>query len=193
MTPHRQLVSVFTAALLALTCTSLFPVEAAPRNVTLHNDRPRFDIAGQFVDAHDGMLLAHTFPNGSTLYFLYGEFYNLTSGGAYPSTWGSKYPQMSVYTSDDMMTWTFRGMAVDSALSPSSKWIPRVFYDKQRGRFVMWYGCGQWCVATSDDGLVFSNVTLEYSRYGASDSTDGALLHPRRCVTRHPVHWQSAH
>jgi beta-xylosidase len=37
----------------------------------------------------------------------------------------------------------------------------------------MWYGCGQWCVATSEDGLVFSNITLQYSRYGSSDSTDG--------------------
>ena len=46
-------------------------------------------------------------------------------------------------------------------------------YDKLRGRFVMWYGCGQWCVATSEDGLVFSNITLQYSRYGSSDSTDG--------------------
>ena len=35
------------------------------------------------------------------------------------------------------------------------------------------YGCGQWCVATSEDGLVFSTTTLQYSRYGASDSTDG--------------------
>jgi hypothetical protein len=185
MTPHPHLVPVFTAALLALACTSLFPVNAAPRNVTLHNDRPRFDIAGQFVDAHDGMLLAHTFANASTMYFLYGEFYNLTSGGAYPSTWGSNYPQLSVYTSDDMVAWTFRGVALDRAPSPSSKWIPRVFYDKQRARFVMWYGCGQWCVATSDDGLVFSNVTLEYSRYGASDSTDGALLRDTPPCTQH--------
>jgi hypothetical protein len=173
MAPHPHLVYVFTATLLSLTCTSLFPVNAAPRNVTLYNDRPRLDVAGQVVDAHDGMLLAHTFPNASTIYFLYGEFYNLTSGGAYPSTWGSNYPQLSVYTSHDMVAWTYRGVAVDRAISASSKWIPRVFYDQQRGRFVMWYGCGQWCVATSDDGLVFSNVALEYSRYGASDTTDG--------------------
>jgi hypothetical protein len=82
MAPHPHLVYVFTATLLSLTCTSLFPVNAAPRSVTLHNDRPRLDVAGQVVDAHDGMLLAHAFPNASTIYFLYGEFYNLTSGGA---------------------------------------------------------------------------------------------------------------
>jgi hypothetical protein len=178
--PYDQLrifIFIATATLLALTCNPVLPVRAAPRNVTLYNDRPRLDVDGQYVDAHDGMILAHTFPNGSTLYFLYGEFYNTTCGGAFPATWG-RYPQMAVYTSEDMTAWTYRGQAVAAAGSTSSKWIPNVIFDKLRGRFVMWYGCGQWCVATSDDGLVFSNVTLQYSRYGPADSTDGTQLQP---------------
>ena len=168
--PTQMLAAV---SLLLMACAYCIPTDHTPLNTTIYNDRPRYDVHGQLVDAHDGMILAHTFPNGSTFYFLYGEFYNLTSGGAYPSSWG-RYPQLSVYTSNDMASWTYRGQAVsDGRMSSSSKWIPNVFYDRQRGRFVMWYGCGQWCVATSEDGLVFFNVTIQYSRYGAADSTDG--------------------
>jgi hypothetical protein len=174
----RVLIAVTAVALLFLSISPATTfVHAAPRNTTLYNDRPRFDVDGQYVDAHDGMILAHTFPNASTVYFLYGEFYNTTRGGAFP--WG-RYPQMSVYTSEDMSTWSYRGQAVDESYSSSSKWIPNVIYDKQLKRFVMWFGCGQWCVATSEDGLVFSNVTLQYSRYGDSDSTDGAQPRPLR-------------
>jgi hypothetical protein len=130
---------IASASLLLMACACCIPVDAVPRNTTIYNNRPRYDMRGQFVDAHDGMILAHTFPNGSTFYFLYGEFYNLTSGGAYPSSWG-RYPQLSVYTSDDMSSWSYRGQAVsDGRLSSSSKWIPNVFYDAQRGRFVLWY------------------------------------------------------
>ena len=80
-----------------------------------------------YVDAHDGMILAHTFPNSSTIYFLYGEFYNLTRGGAYPVSWGH-YPQMSVYTSDDLIAWSYRGQALDDGGGGGTKWIPNVMY-----------------------------------------------------------------
>ncbi len=137
--PAQARIRVASASLLLMVCACCIPVDAAPRNTTIYNNRPRYDVHGQFVDAHDGMILAHTFPNGSTVYFLYGEFYNLTSGGAYPSSWG-RYPQLSVYTSDDLSSWTYRGQAIsDDRLSSSSKWIPNVFYDAQRGRFVLWY------------------------------------------------------
>ena len=176
MATYASHCSIFVPTLAMLL---LLSAHALPRNVTLFNDRPRYDVDGKYVDAHDGMILAHTFLNGSTLYFLYGEFYNTTAGRAFPSGWG-RYPQMSVYTSEDLSAWTYRGQAVQDAESTSSKWIPNVIFDQQRRRFVMWYGCGQWCVATSEDGLVFSNVTLQYSRYGAEDSTDGVQLQPPR-------------
>ena len=137
--PAQTRIRIASASLLLMACACCIPVDAVPRNTTIYNNRPRYNMRGQFVDAHDGVILAHTFPNGSTFYFLYGEFYNLTSGGAYPSSWG-RYPQLSVYTSDDMSSWSYRGQAVsDGRLSSSSKWIPNVFYDAQRGRFVMWY------------------------------------------------------
>jgi hypothetical protein len=155
--------------LLLLTCLHAVRSE---QTVTIFNNRLRWNVEGKIVDAHDGMILAHTFPNnGSTLYFLYGEHYGNTTGAPYPSGWGN-YPQMAVYTSPDLIQWTYRGPAVPAAVG-GTKWIPNVFYDSTRERFVMWYGCGQWCVAESADGLSFTNVTLQESRYGNSDSTDG--------------------
>ena len=40
------------------------------KRVTIRNDVPRFDVAGNYLDAHDGCIVAH---DGT--YFLYGEAY----------------------------------------------------------------------------------------------------------------------
>ena len=156
--------------LLSLAAMMVVPFSSATTTVTVRNDQPRLDVDGQYVDAHDGMILSHTFPNGTNFYFLYGEFYNKTTGGPYPASWGNS-PQMAVYTSPDLTTWSYRGPGVPSV--NQSKWIPNVFFDKRSQRFVMWYGCGQWCVGVSTDGLTFTNVTVQTSRYGYADSTDG--------------------
>ena len=114
---------------------------ASARLVTIHNDEPRYDVDGALVDAHDGMILA---VNGS--YFLYGEFYNQTSGN-YP--WTGGYPKLAVYTSPDLLAWTYRAPLL---IGGQEGWIPNVFYDKQRQRFVLWYGVGDWGVGASPAG-----------------------------------------
>ena len=108
---------------------------ASSRLVTIHNDVPRYDVNGDLVDAHDGMILA---VNGT--FFLYGEFYNTTTGN-YP--WAGGYPKLAVYTSPDLLAWTFRAPLL---IGGQEGWIPNVFYDSQRQRFVCWYGVGDWGV-----------------------------------------------
>ena len=46
------------------------PLLVTAKTITIHNDQPRLDINGDYVDAHAGNIVEH---NGS--YFLYGESY----------------------------------------------------------------------------------------------------------------------
>jgi hypothetical protein len=43
-------------------CTGAATAIAA-KTVTIHNDRPRLDVDGNYLDAHDGKIVAH---NGET-------------------------------------------------------------------------------------------------------------------------------
>ena len=51
-------------------CLSLVALFTLAKRVTIRNDVPRFDIAGNYLDAHDGCIVAH-----AGIYFLYGEAY----------------------------------------------------------------------------------------------------------------------
>ena len=58
----------------------LLSVSTHAKNVTIYNDRPRLDVDGNVVDAHDGVILFH---NGT--FFLYGERYgNQSLATPYP-------------------------------------------------------------------------------------------------------------
>jgi hypothetical protein len=149
---------------------------ASSRLVTVYNDRPRFDVDGQFVDAHDGSLLYH----GGTFY-LYGEFYgNLTGRPFVPAPgWGAA-PQLSVYTSPDLTTWTFRGHLFNSSVPSNAsftKWIPTALWSPACSCFVLWFGSGGWCVATSLDGVHFELASNGgTSRLGGGTDGTGILL-----------------
>jgi hypothetical protein len=143
------------------------------RNVTLYNDRIRLDIDGNVVDAHDGSLVV--FQNQ---YFLYGEFYgNLTGSSFAGGGWGAA-PQLSVYSSPDLTTWTFRGHLFNASVPSDSKftkWIPTALV--QNGRVVLWFGSGAWAIATSTDGVSFDLVSrYETSRLGGSTDGTGVFL-----------------
>lgn len=134
--------------------------------VTIHNDAPRFDVNGDYIDAHDGCIVAH---NG--VYFLYGESYGNATGATFPGQWGNS-PQLAVYTSPDLVTWTYRGAPLSNDTNDSTKWIPNVLWSETQQRFIMWGGSGDWFVATSFDGIAFNLVTAHTtSRLGGS--TDG--------------------
>ena len=75
---------------------SLLAPPAEAKRVVIRNDAPRLDVDGNYLDAHDGCIVAH----GGT-YFLYGESYGNATGGTFPGDWGAS-PQLAVYTSPDL-------------------------------------------------------------------------------------------
>lgn len=150
---------------------SLLVLSALARNVTIYNDRIRLDTDDQVVDAHDGCIVPF-----NNQYFLYGEYYgNLTGNSFANGGWGSA-PQLSVYSSPDLTTWTFRGHLFNTSVPSGSsftKWIPTALV--QNGTIILWFGSGAWSIATSTDGVSFTLVSrYETSRLGGS--TDGTGL-----------------
>ena len=145
---------------------------ATGRTVTVSNVAPRLDVDGRFVDAHDGTLLYH-----AGTFYLYGETTGNLTATRYPwgSPPGSVQPTIAVYTSPDLVTWTLRTTKAYNH-NGGAGWIPSVIFDANTGRFVMWVGCGGWCVSTSYDGIHFVNTTLQWSRYGPGVGTDGTAL-----------------
>ena len=127
------------------------------------------------VDAHDGSIVAH---NGT--YFLYGEHYgNLTGRNFANGGWGSA-PQLAVYTSPDLVAWTYRGSVFNSSVPADktfTKWIPTAVYSPACTCFVLWFGSGAWSTATSVDGIHFElAVRSTTSRLGGSTDGTGLLL-----------------
>ena len=141
------------------------------KTITIHNDQPRLDINGDYVDAHAGNIVEH---NGT--YFLYGESYGeQTLEQQYP--WPN-YPKLKVYTSPDLTTWTDRGDPVPGWTATPTRWIPRVFFDAKTQRFVMWFGVGGWASATSTDGIHFTPSAhgIHYSRFGPASGVGGTSV-----------------
>ena len=137
------------------------------QTVTIRNDIARRAQDGSYVDAHAGCILEH---NGT--YFLYGESYgNQTLATPYP--W-SNHPRLAVYTSQNLVNWTYRGPVLTRKQVPGTLWIPRVIFDDKTQTFILWFGSGGWGTATSKDGINFIPATLkQYSRFGANAGTDG--------------------
>ena len=136
------------------------------RVVTIHNDQPRRDVAGAYVDAHGGNIVAH-----QGTYFLYGEAYgNQTLATPYPWT---AWPRLAVYTSPDLVNWTYRGPVLTRSAAPGTTWIPRVFYHAPTARFILWFGQGGWTTATSTDGIHFELARMHTSsRFGPPAGRD---------------------
>jgi len=133
--------------------------------VTIYNNQPRLDVNGDYVDAHDGCIVAR---NGT--YYLFGEYYGNTTGSIFPSGWGN-YPQLSVSTSPDLTTWTFRGNPLLNETF-GTKWIPKVLWSEARQEFVMWGGSGGWFTAVSADGINWRLANPHVlSRWGNTDGT----------------------
>eukprot|EP00040_Diaphanoeca_grandis_P016272 m.83882 g.83882 ORF g.83882 m.83882 type:complete len:395 (+) comp25683_c0_seq1:126-1310(+) len=153
---------------LVVFCLVLNLKQVNSKTVTIHNDQVRRAVDGSYVDAHDGLILEH---NGT--YFLYGEAYNETTL-ATPYPWPN-YPRLSVYTSTDMVNWTYRGGVLPDSV-PGTLWIPNVIFDKKTSRFIMWFGAGGWGSAVSTDGIHFTPGPRFESRFGPKAGTDGTGL-----------------
>ena len=134
---------------------------ATAKVITIRNDLPRLDVDGNIIDCHSGMIL----PVNS-LFYMYGERYtNSTGFGPSPP---QLYPKIVVYTSPDLMAWTYHGEVLsDWPTKPYGTFFtPWAVYDKSTSTFVLWFnaylhGCcsGDWGVATSKDGLSFTLQT----------------------------------
>ena len=138
----------------------------AGKLVTIRNDSPKLDVNGNNVDAHDGCIVAH-----SGVYYLYGEAYANATGGTFPGDWGNS-PQLAVYTSPDLIAWTYRGSPLSDETADATKWIPNVLWSEAQQRFIMWGGSGDWFVATSLDGVAF-NLETAHTTSRLGGGTDG--------------------
>jgi hypothetical protein len=141
------------------------------RTVTINNLKPRRDVAGEIIDAHDGCL---QFFQGR--FYLYGTAYGNSDG--YSLT--NRY---RVYSSPDMAQWTFEGELLKG--QPSGVYYrPYVVFNPNTGKYVLWYNWypklwnGQVGVAISDTPLgpfTIVNPNVLRNRQG-SRSGDGSLF-----------------
>jgi hypothetical protein len=139
------------------------------RTITINNAKPRRDVAGNIIDAHDGCL---QFFDGH--YYLYGTAYgtsdrfNLTN-------------HYRVYSSPDLERWTYEGELLRD--QPSGVYYrPYVVFNPNTHKYVLWYNWypklwdGQTGVAISDSPvgpftIVNANVHLTRMHPG-----DGSLF-----------------
>ena len=115
--------------------------------VTIHNDAPLVDRNGDIVDAHDGSIARY-----NETYYLYGTAYNNQNGFSFSN-------RFVVYSSPDLVTWTFHGditTVMDS--TPGMYFRPHVVFNPGTKKYVLWYNwyargtdwAGRFGVATAD-------------------------------------------
>jgi len=137
--------------------------------VIIDNSRPRRDIAGEIIDAHDGCLQSF-----GPLFYLYGTAYGTNDG----YTTANRY---RVYSSPDLGQWTLAGDLFKE--QPVGVYYrPYVVFNRKTRKYVLWYNWypkqweGQTGVAVSDTPvgpftIVNPNVHLSCSFPG-----DGSLF-----------------
>ncbi len=143
--------------------------------VIIDNVKPRRDVAGEIIDAHDGCLQRF---NGR--FYLYGTSYGNSDGFTNNS--------FRVYSSPDLGKWTLEGELLKER-PPGIYGRPYVVFNPNTRKYVLWYNwypklldnkAGQWngqaAVATSDTPtgpfkVANPNVPLSKSHPG-----DGSLF-----------------
>lgn len=154
-----------------VSCAPLRNHESAPHyaTVTVNNVEPRRDMDGNILDAHDGCL---QFFDGR--YYLYGTAYGKTAGFGI----NNRY---CVYSSPDLMHWTFEGELLKSPPT-GTYYRPYVVYNRLTRKYVLWYNWyprlwdGQNGVAVSDTPvgpfrIVNADVHLTQSQQQPGDGS----------------------
>lgn len=170
--PARALASIRcrwlpACVLITLACLALAPPAEAARTrfgtVVINNVLSRRDTDGNIIDAHDGCL---KFFNGR--YYLYGTFYGKSAGYG----WYNRY---RVYSSPDLVHWTFDGELLKSP--PDGVYYrPYVAYNPRTGKYVLWYNWypklfqGHVGVAVSDTPV--GPFTIVHTRANVSQAAD---------------------
>ena len=115
----------------------------AAGEVTVSNVKPRRDIEGKIIDAHDGCL-----QKFGDRYYLYGTAYGQTDGSA-------KTNRYRCYSSFDLVAWKLEGDLLQR--QPEGMYYrPYVIYNAKTQKYVLWYlwypkfWDGRYGVATSD-------------------------------------------
>ncbi|MEU6245875.1 RICIN domain-containing protein [Glycomyces sp. NPDC047010] len=143
------------------------PAEAAA--VAFDNGQTITDTSGNLMHAHGGGML----KVGST-YYLVGEQRN-----------DYLFDQVSMYSSTDLVNWTFRNDILsaesDPDLSPANIERPKVVYNPNTGKYVLWahkengvdYGDAEVAVAVSDtvDGDYDYQGSFRPAGYDSRDMT----------------------
>ena len=110
--------------------------------VTISNVQPRRDASGGLMDLHDGVILS---VNGT--FFYWGMAYglcNVTKSGCdglwYPPHCGYRTNHnLSLYSSPDLMTWTYILDALPMPLRPTAVYYrPQVVFNPRTRLFVLW-------------------------------------------------------
>ena len=156
------------------------PRPCCARKMSFSNAEPRRTAAGAIVDSHSNVVLE---INGT--FFLYGEWH----ANGHDEHSDSPVPKLSVYTSSDMATWTFRGLLHNNTAAgwgadadKSNFWCPDAVFDARRNRVVLYFtnqgAAGGWGVATSSDGVHFTlhGLGLGSSQGGTAGGIDGNAL-----------------
>jgi hypothetical protein len=137
--------------------------------VTIDNTRPRRDVTGTIIDAHDGCLQLF----GSRFY-LYGTAYG-TNDGYSPSN------RFRVYSSPDLEQWTLVSELFKE--QPAGIYYrPYVVFNPKTRKFVLWYNWyprqwdGQTGVAISDTPFGPFTVVNSNVRLSCSHAGDGSLF-----------------
>ena len=129
-------------ALLASAGPAAEPAAKKGNRVTISNVRPRRDVDGKIIDAHDGCL-----ERFGDRFYLYGTAYGKTDG------WLTN--RYVVYSSPDLVQWTPHGDLV-KGLRRGVHFRPYVKYNAKSKKYVLWYNWyptlwdGRYAAAVSD-------------------------------------------
>ena len=160
------------------------------KTLTVDNAKPRRDIEGKIVDAHDGRVIQF----GDTFYW-YGTRYGSTNG----YTEANEYV---CYSSLDLKTWKYEGALLPQ--KPTGVYYrPHVVYNATTRKYVLWYNWypklwnGQFGVATSDNPtgpftIVNDDVKVRHSGLGVGDlgvfvDDDGSAYLSYNTINGHKV------
>eukprot|EP00656_Telonema_subtile_P030745 TRINITY_DN3372_c0_g1_i1.p1 TRINITY_DN3372_c0_g1~~TRINITY_DN3372_c0_g1_i1.p1 ORF type:complete len:399 (-),score=60.25 TRINITY_DN3372_c0_g1_i1:166-1362(-) len=171
-------------------CSLLLLAACSAQSVSISNKNPRMTTDGKVVNAHGGNIVQH--PDGT--YLLYGEYYG---EGHFVVTGNTALPRLSVYSSLDLVSWSFLGLLHNNSNGstkpwadsghwpwhPSGAWYsPEAVYVPARKKFVLYFTASaaecctaSWGVAESDDGVNFELLSMNTSA-AVNTSLDGSSL-----------------
>ena len=167
---------------------------------TISNIEPRYDTAGNYVNAHDGCLVQF-----NDTYYLYGTVYeNCTQPGSHCNGKCGYYGNtFSVYSSKDLMEWELLSNNVLPELSIDndkySYWESNVGYNNLTKQYVMIYWSGHYqndnkiavAVSSAVGGPFINLPPIETSMDNIGSTVQLFVDHNGDGYVRYNTHWES--